>query len=106
MKDLLPAKYHDKASEYEKGTDTMDVWFDSGTAVWKPCWRLNILMKNSARFQHSLLHDGFSNVSSCFISQVPLSFLFLCGNSCFSLLCFLCSNIIFSVVIFSTNLRL
>lgn len=33
VKDLLPAKYRDKASEYEKGTDTMDVWFDSGTAV-------------------------------------------------------------------------
>lgn len=30
VEDLLPAKYHDKAAEYEKGTDTMDVWFDSG----------------------------------------------------------------------------
>lgn len=30
MEDLLPDKYRDKASEYEKGTDTMDVWFDSG----------------------------------------------------------------------------
>lgn len=27
---LLPEKYRDKASEYRKGTDTMDVWFDSG----------------------------------------------------------------------------
>lgn len=31
VEQLLPPKYHDKAAEYEKGTDTMDVWFDSGT---------------------------------------------------------------------------
>lgn len=31
VEELLPAKYRDKAAEYEKGTDTMDVWFDSGT---------------------------------------------------------------------------
>ncbi|GLT91885.1 hypothetical protein SLE2022_097470 [Rubroshorea leprosula] len=30
--ELLPEKYRDKASEYEKGTDTMDVWFDSGSS--------------------------------------------------------------------------
>lgn len=28
--DLLPERYRNKASDYEKGTDTMDVWFDSG----------------------------------------------------------------------------
>lgn len=28
----LPCKYHDKAHEYVRGTDTMDVWFDSGTS--------------------------------------------------------------------------
>jgi isoleucyl-tRNA synthetase len=28
--ELLPDEYRDKASEYRKGTDTMDVWFDSG----------------------------------------------------------------------------
>jgi isoleucyl-tRNA synthetase len=28
--ELLPDRYRDKASEYRKGTDTMDVWFDSG----------------------------------------------------------------------------
>ncbi|XP_054804548.1 isoleucine--tRNA ligase, chloroplastic/mitochondrial [Prosopis cineraria] len=32
VEDLLPAKYRDKAAEYEKGTDTMDVWFDSGSS--------------------------------------------------------------------------
>lgn len=33
IEDLLPEKYRDKASEYEKGTDTMDVWFDSGLSL-------------------------------------------------------------------------
>ncbi|KAI4345415.1 hypothetical protein L6164_012542 [Bauhinia variegata] len=32
VEELLPAKYRDKAVEYEKGTDTMDVWFDSGSS--------------------------------------------------------------------------
>ncbi|XP_077240714.1 tRNA synthetase class I (I, L, M and V) family protein isoform X2 [Tasmannia lanceolata] len=30
--ELLPDKYRDKASDYQKGTDTMDVWFDSGSS--------------------------------------------------------------------------
>lgn len=30
VEELLPDKYRDKASDYDKGTDTMDVWFDSG----------------------------------------------------------------------------
>ncbi|KAL2938458.1 Isoleucine--tRNA ligase chloroplastic/mitochondrial [Bienertia sinuspersici] len=32
IEELLPESYRDKASEYEKGTDTMDVWFDSGSS--------------------------------------------------------------------------
>lgn len=32
VEDLLPEKYRDKALDYEKGTDTMDVWFDSGSS--------------------------------------------------------------------------
>ncbi|OVA14857.1 Aminoacyl-tRNA synthetase [Macleaya cordata] len=32
VEELLPEKYRNKASEYEKGTDTMDVWFDSGSS--------------------------------------------------------------------------
>lgn len=32
--DLLPEKYRQNASEYYKGTDTMDVWFDSGMKFW------------------------------------------------------------------------
>ncbi|XP_057956908.1 isoleucine--tRNA ligase, chloroplastic/mitochondrial [Malania oleifera] len=32
VEELLPDKYRDNASNYEKGTDTMDVWFDSGSS--------------------------------------------------------------------------
>ncbi|PIA61466.1 hypothetical protein AQUCO_00300755v1 [Aquilegia coerulea] len=32
VEELLPEKYRHKASEYQKGTDTMDVWFDSGSS--------------------------------------------------------------------------
>lgn len=32
VEELLPESYRDKASEYEKGFDTMDVWFDSGSS--------------------------------------------------------------------------
>eukprot|EP00268_Persea_americana_P043047 TRINITY_DN4314_c0_g1_i1.p1 TRINITY_DN4314_c0_g1~~TRINITY_DN4314_c0_g1_i1.p1 ORF type:complete len:1095 (-),score=214.02 TRINITY_DN4314_c0_g1_i1:857-4141(-) len=31
-KELLPEKYHAYASDYQKGSDTMDVWFDSGSS--------------------------------------------------------------------------
>lgn len=31
-KDLLPEKYQAEADKWVKGTDTMDVWFDSGTS--------------------------------------------------------------------------
>ncbi|KAG7360565.1 isoleucyl-tRNA synthetase [Nitzschia inconspicua] len=31
-KDLLPEEYKDEADKWKKGTDTMDVWFDSGSS--------------------------------------------------------------------------
>lgn len=33
IKDLLPEKHRADADKYRKGTDTMDVWFDSGEQV-------------------------------------------------------------------------
>ncbi|CAI5732104.1 unnamed protein product [Hyaloperonospora brassicae] len=32
VRELLPESLHDQADEYEKGTDTLDVWFDSGSS--------------------------------------------------------------------------
>jgi isoleucyl-tRNA synthetase len=32
LAELLPEQYHDNGRSYRKGTDTMDVWFDSGSS--------------------------------------------------------------------------
>lgn len=32
IEELLPAQYHNNGRTYRKGTDTMDVWFDSGSS--------------------------------------------------------------------------
>jgi isoleucyl-tRNA synthetase len=32
VEELLPAQYKDKAADYVRGSDTMDVWFDSGSS--------------------------------------------------------------------------
>lgn len=46
VEDLLPTKYREKAAEYEKGTDTMDVWFDSGGEMF--CYETIGLINSSA----------------------------------------------------------
>ena len=33
ISELLPLSLRDKADDYTKGTDTMDVWFDSGRYI-------------------------------------------------------------------------
>jgi isoleucyl-tRNA synthetase len=41
--DLLPPQYRDQAAKYKKGTDTMDVWFDSGAnRSCASCWTIDI----------------------------------------------------------------
>eukprot|EP00899_Mesostigma_viride_P024627 jgi/Mesvir1/5349/Mv15438-RA.1 len=35
--ELLPESHRSKANEYERGTDTMDVWFDSGSSWASVC---------------------------------------------------------------------
>ncbi|EFJ15757.1 hypothetical protein SELMODRAFT_445517 [Selaginella moellendorffii] len=61
--DLLPDTYKAKASNYRKGTDTMDVWFDSGTS-WASVlgtkrWPADVYLEGSDQhrgwFQSSLL---------------------------------------------------
>ncbi|MEY3328153.1 MAG: isoleucyl-tRNA synthetase, partial [Cyanobacteriota bacterium] len=32
IEELLPVEYHNNGKTYRKGTDTMDVWFDSGSS--------------------------------------------------------------------------
>lgn len=48
VEDLLPEKYRDKALDYEKGMDTMDVWFDSGIWINDSNVLLNIFSVNNS----------------------------------------------------------
>ncbi|KAK6252710.1 hypothetical protein QUC31_014430 [Theobroma cacao] len=61
VEDLLPDKYRNKASEYEKGTDTMDVWFDSGTGS------ISRLICEASRFFYfpSILFWGVHGKGGC-----------------------------------------
>ncbi|KAH9765819.1 isoleucine--tRNA ligase [Citrus sinensis] len=68
VKDLLPAKYHDKASEYEKGTDTMDVWFDSGSS-----WAAVLGKRNGLSLPADLYLEGTDQHRGWFQSSLLTS---------------------------------
>ncbi|KAJ4834065.1 Isoleucine--tRNA ligase, chloroplastic/mitochondrial [Turnera subulata] len=53
VESLLPEKYRDKASDYEKGTDTMDVWFDSGSS-----WAAVLGKRDGVSFPADLCLEG------------------------------------------------
>ncbi|MFN6517445.1 MAG: isoleucine--tRNA ligase [Nostoc sp. CreGUA01] len=66
VEELLPASYRQNGKSYRRGTDTMDVWFDSGSswaavAKQRPelCYPVNIYLEGSDQhrgwFQSSLL---------------------------------------------------
>ncbi|MFN6501834.1 MAG: isoleucine--tRNA ligase [Nostoc sp. DedQUE01] len=66
VEELLPASYRQNGKSYRKGTDTMDVWFDSGSswaavAKQRPelCYPVNMYLEGSDQhrgwFQSSLL---------------------------------------------------
>ncbi|CAI0431624.1 unnamed protein product [Linum tenue] len=67
VEDLLPDKYRDEASEYEKGTDTMDVWFDSGSS-----WAA-VLGKRSLMFPADLYLEGTDQHRGWFQSSLLTS---------------------------------
>lgn len=60
VEDLLPEKYREKAADYEKGTDTMDVWFDSG----------NILLKFRLLEQGGVMLMTFEDLMDSYYSNV------------------------------------
>lgn len=68
VEDLLPEKYRDKAADYEKGTDTMDVWFDSGIMIKECQLKSDSLTKLQTTILSSLY---FSSVC-----QVPLGLVY------------------------------
>ncbi|KAM1304406.1 hypothetical protein ACFX1X_022182 [Malus domestica] len=68
VEDLLPDKYRDKASEYEKGTDTMDVWFDSGSS-----WAAVLGKRNSHSLPADLYLEGMDQHRGWFQSSLLTS---------------------------------
>ncbi|KAM1191788.1 hypothetical protein ACFX15_011901 [Malus domestica] len=68
VEDLLPDKYRDKASDYEKGTDTMDVWFDSGSS-----WAAVLGKRNSHSLPADLYLEGMDQHRGWFQSSLLTS---------------------------------
>ncbi|KAF3456218.1 hypothetical protein FNV43_RR00868 [Rhamnella rubrinervis] len=68
VEDLLPNKYRDKASEYEKGTDTMDVWFDSGSS-----WAAVLGKRKGLNFPADLYLEGTDQHRGWFQSSLLTS---------------------------------
>ncbi|CAA6664773.1 unnamed protein product [Spirodela intermedia] len=66
--DLLPDKYRHQASEYEKGTDTMDVWFDSGSS-----WAAVLGKREELHFPADLYLEGTDQHRGWFQSSLLTS---------------------------------
>ncbi|PPD95624.1 hypothetical protein GOBAR_DD07323 [Gossypium barbadense] len=68
VEDLLPEEYRDTASEYEKGTDTMDVWFDSGSS-----WAAVLGERDCLNFPADLYLEGTDQHRGWFQSSLLTS---------------------------------
>lgn len=68
VEDLLPEKYRDKALDYEKGMDTMDVWFDSGSS-----WAAVLEKRNGLTFPADLYLEGTDQHRGWFQSSLLTS---------------------------------
>ncbi|KAG6582211.1 Isoleucine--tRNA ligase, chloroplastic/mitochondrial, partial [Cucurbita argyrosperma subsp. sororia] len=68
VEDLLPDKYREIASEYEKGTDTMDVWFDSGSS-----WAAVLGTRDGFSFPADLYLEGTDQHRGWFQSSLLTS---------------------------------
>lgn len=63
--ELLPESYRDIAHDYVKGTDTMDVWFDSGTS-----WAGVLQSREDVRFPADLYLEGSDQSRGWFQSSL------------------------------------
>uniref|UniRef100_A0A1D1YWT0 isoleucine--tRNA ligase n=1 Tax=Anthurium amnicola TaxID=1678845 RepID=A0A1D1YWT0_9ARAE len=68
MEELLPDKYRHQALEYEKGTDTMDVWFDSGSS-----WAAVLEKRDGLHFPADLYLEGTDQHRGWFQSSLLTS---------------------------------
>ncbi|KAL3812884.1 hypothetical protein ACJIZ3_014152 [Penstemon smallii] len=68
VEELLPEKYRDEASNYVKGTDTMDVWFDSGSS-----WAAVLGKRNGLSYPADLYLEGTDQHRGWFQSSLLTS---------------------------------
>ncbi|KAF7144763.1 hypothetical protein RHSIM_Rhsim04G0222400 [Rhododendron simsii] len=68
VEDLLPDVYRHKAPEYEKGTDTMEVWFDSGSS-----WAAVLAKRSRLSFPADLYLEGTDQHRGWFQSSLLTS---------------------------------
>ncbi|CAL9157011.1 unnamed protein product [Musa hybrid cultivar] len=76
--ELLPHKYQNNASEYYKGTDTMDVWFDSGSS-----WAAVLGKRDGLHFPADLYLEGSDQHRGWFQSSL-LTSIATTGNAPYS----------------------
>ncbi|XP_071730451.1 isoleucine--tRNA ligase, chloroplastic/mitochondrial [Rutidosis leptorrhynchoides] len=68
VEELLLEKYRDKASDYVKGTDTMDVWFDSGSS-----WAAVLGTRDGLKYPADLYVEGTDQHRGWFQSSLLTS---------------------------------
>ena len=66
--DLLPPAYRDQADQWRKGTDTMDVWFDSGSS-----WAAVASQRTDLRYPADLYLEGSDQHRGWFQSSLLTS---------------------------------
>ncbi|XP_011090964.1 isoleucine--tRNA ligase, chloroplastic/mitochondrial [Sesamum indicum] len=68
VEELLPEKYRKEASSYVKGTDTMDVWFDSGSS-----WAAVLTKRKGLSYPADLYLEGTDQHRGWFQSSLLTS---------------------------------
>ena len=68
VEELLPAHYRDNDRSYRKGTDTMDVWFDSGSS-----WAAVLKQREELRYPADLYLEGSDQHRGWFQSSLLTS---------------------------------
>jgi isoleucyl-tRNA synthetase len=68
LEELLPKEYHNNGKNYRKGTDTMDVWFDSGSS-----WAAVINQREELKYPADLYLEGSDQHRGWFQSSLLTS---------------------------------
>jgi len=68
IEELLPTEYHNNGKTYRKGTDTMDVWFDSGSS-----WAAVVNQRPELRYPADMYLEGSDQHRGWFQSSLLTS---------------------------------